>query len=116
MFNEMLDEHNGVRQAYRAVAKWVEQSSIELLNQRRADAEALFRRIGITFAVGHPDFWTQRGLAIRSYRADKFLAQVIETTCSSRGEDEVQYNVVGVGSSLLGTYLDDELQTPQLWF
>ncbi|MGI9522992.1 MAG: circularly permuted type 2 ATP-grasp protein [Hyphomicrobiaceae bacterium] len=51
MFNEMLDEHNDVRAAYRAVENWVEHYSIELLNQRRADAEALFRRIGITFAV-----------------------------------------------------------------
>jgi hypothetical protein len=74
------------------------------------------RGVAIQFNIGDPDLWIAKGLTPRSYRADKFLAEVIDTTDSSDGESVVGYNIVGVGSSLLGTYLGDELQTPQLWF
>jgi uncharacterized circularly permuted ATP-grasp superfamily protein len=49
-----FDEMNGdgtVREAYRAVADWLSGTDLETLRQRQAEAEAIFRRIGITFAV-----------------------------------------------------------------
>ena len=58
IFNEMK---NGAedRPEYRVVIDWLERNGIEALQARRAEAEALFRRIGITFAVygegGDPD-------------------------------------------------------------
>ena len=51
MFNEMYDDDGGVRPAYTDIAKWLDETGFELLAQRSEDAEALFRRIGITFAV-----------------------------------------------------------------
>ena len=46
----------GVRDAYVEVARWLAQSSQELLDTRRRQAELFFKRIGITFAVhGDPD-------------------------------------------------------------
>ena len=39
------------REVYARVARWLEQSPPELLSARREQAELLFRRIGITFAV-----------------------------------------------------------------
>ncbi|MCI5045932.1 MAG: circularly permuted type 2 ATP-grasp protein [Aquisalinus sp.] len=50
MFNEMGTKPN-VRSPYNVVSEWVEQTGIDLLQQRNAEAEALFRKIGITFAV-----------------------------------------------------------------
>jgi len=41
----------GVREPYRAVAEWLGAQRIEDLKQKRTEAEALFRRTGITFAV-----------------------------------------------------------------
>jgi uncharacterized circularly permuted ATP-grasp superfamily protein len=41
----------GVREPYRAVAEWLETQRIDDLKQKRTEAEALFRRTGITFAV-----------------------------------------------------------------
>ncbi|NHK28473.1 circularly permuted type 2 ATP-grasp protein [Parvularcula flava] len=41
----------GPRRPYRNVARWIEKTGIDLLNMRREEAEAIFRRIGITFAV-----------------------------------------------------------------
>ena len=51
MFNEMYDNGGGIRAPYRPVSGWIDRTGIDLLKQRNADAEALFRRIGITFAV-----------------------------------------------------------------
>ncbi|MGZ8409930.1 MAG: circularly permuted type 2 ATP-grasp protein [Hyphomicrobium sp.] len=41
----------GVREPYRAVAEWLETQKIDDLKKKRTEAEALFRRTGITFAV-----------------------------------------------------------------
>jgi uncharacterized circularly permuted ATP-grasp superfamily protein len=49
-FNEMFDGDR-VRPAYAQLVDWVERTSPDVLAQRKAEAEALFRRIGITFAV-----------------------------------------------------------------
>jgi len=50
-FYEMLDRNGGVRDCYAPVQHWVEQTGIGGLNRRLEEAEAIFRRIGITFAV-----------------------------------------------------------------
>lgn len=42
---------SAVRPAYAKLVEWVERTPIEVLAQKQAEAEALFRRIGITFAV-----------------------------------------------------------------
>ncbi len=49
-FNELYDGER-VRQAYEPIMAWVNQMSGDLLVQKRREIEALFRRIGITFAV-----------------------------------------------------------------
>ena len=50
-FDEMTREGGTARLPYRRLAKWLERAPPELLASRRAQAELLFRRIGITFAV-----------------------------------------------------------------
>ncbi|MCF8708215.1 circularly permuted type 2 ATP-grasp protein [Rhizorhapis sp. SPR117] len=50
-FYEMLDRNGAIRDCYAEVQSWVEQTGITGLNRRLAEAEAIFRRIGITFAV-----------------------------------------------------------------
>ncbi len=55
MFDEMygLDRTDGpdVRAVYENIARWVEETGIHDLQRRQAEAETLFRKIGITFAV-----------------------------------------------------------------
>jgi uncharacterized circularly permuted ATP-grasp superfamily protein len=57
-FNEMFDGGE-VRLPYAALGAWVEAMPAGLRSLKQAEAEALFRRIGITFAVygegGDPD-------------------------------------------------------------
>lgn len=50
-FFEMLDENKAVRDCYAQVQQWVEGTGIDGLNRKLEEAEAIFRRIGITFAV-----------------------------------------------------------------
>jgi uncharacterized circularly permuted ATP-grasp superfamily protein len=50
-FDEMRNEDGGVRPAYAAVEPFLSQLPREILENRQREAELLFRRIGITFAV-----------------------------------------------------------------
>ncbi len=50
-FYEMAADTGEVRAPYAPIARWIEESGITLLRKRSEEAEAIFRRIGITFAV-----------------------------------------------------------------
>jgi len=58
-FNEMSGTGDGIRVPYAQLQDWVQSMPAPLRNLKQAEAEALFRRIGITFAVygegGDPD-------------------------------------------------------------
>lgn len=51
VFDEMGGVEGDPRQIYAEVATWFRQASPDLIANRKAEAEAFFRRIGITFAV-----------------------------------------------------------------
>ncbi len=50
-FDEMNGANGALRPAYEALADWLKDMPPEALEYRRQEAELLFRRIGITFAV-----------------------------------------------------------------
>jgi len=97
-FNEMF--HAGaVRPPYAKLQDWVSAMPADLRNLKQAEAEALFRRIGITFAVygegGDPDrlipfdmfprvftaqewFRLERGIKQRARALNAFLADVYD--------------------------------------
>ena len=50
-FDEMKGSDGALRPAYRELSRWLGEISHDVLDQRRREAELLFRRIGITFAV-----------------------------------------------------------------
>lgn len=50
-FDEMYDQDLLCRPAYRRLEEWLASAPSGLLKERRLEAELLFRRIGITFAV-----------------------------------------------------------------
>src|SRR3569833_1599864 len=55
-FDEMRDADGTVRPAYRQLGEWLDSVPREVLQYRRTEAEFIFRRMGITFAVyGDPD-------------------------------------------------------------
>jgi uncharacterized circularly permuted ATP-grasp superfamily protein len=50
-FDESVDSKKGVRQVYAPYADWLAGKDFSQLAQKSRDAELLFRRVGITFAV-----------------------------------------------------------------
>src|SRR5512143_4346245 len=50
-FDEMKGHNGNVRPAYRELSRWLDEVPPDVLAYRRREAELLFRRIGITFAV-----------------------------------------------------------------
>ena len=50
-FDEMNGQTGELRQAYHELSAWLKETPPEALEYRRQEAELLFRRIGITFAV-----------------------------------------------------------------
>ena len=50
-FDEMGLGADAIRPVYRHIAKWLQETPPEILASRRAQAEYMFRRIGITFGV-----------------------------------------------------------------
>ena len=50
-YDEMRAPDGSVRSAYVALANWLERVPRDVLEYRRREAEYIFRRIGITFAV-----------------------------------------------------------------
>lgn len=50
-FDESFDSQQGVRQVYAPYAEWLGSKDFSQLAQKSRDAELLFRRVGITFAV-----------------------------------------------------------------
>src|SRR5271156_586788 len=56
MFDEMKSIEGAVRPAYTELSQWLGEIKPDVLDFRRREAELLFRRIGITFAVyGDPE-------------------------------------------------------------
>jgi uncharacterized circularly permuted ATP-grasp superfamily protein len=50
-FDEMYSDASTVRPHYREFGDWLGQQSAQVIEQKRAEAELIFRRVGITFAV-----------------------------------------------------------------
>ena len=59
-FDEMNGTGGGVREPYLSVHQWLQTQKIDDLKRKRGEAEALFRRTGITFAVYGDDAATER--------------------------------------------------------
>jgi uncharacterized circularly permuted ATP-grasp superfamily protein len=50
-FNEMYADNGEVRDIYESYTNWLKELPVGTLERRNAEAELLFRRLGITFAV-----------------------------------------------------------------
>lgn len=87
IFNEMM-LGGADRPEYQVVRDWIAQNGIAALQDRRAEAEALFRRIGITFAVygegGDPDRLIPFDMVPRIFNASEW--RVIESGSIQRAK------------------------------
>ena len=60
MFDEILDHKGNAREHYKPYLDWLKSRPAGYLNQKMAEADLLFRRIGITFAVYGEDEGAER--------------------------------------------------------
>ncbi len=56
----MFDEHGAPRQHYGTFHTWLGNQSQALMSLKRAEADLIFRRVGITFAVYGDDLGAER--------------------------------------------------------
>jgi len=59
-FDEMLDAAGKARPHYQIFHNWLKQQSDTLMGLKRAEADLIFRRVGITFAVYGDDMGSER--------------------------------------------------------
>jgi uncharacterized circularly permuted ATP-grasp superfamily protein len=59
-YNEMFDQHGAPRPHYGTFHSWLGDQSQALMTLKRAEAELIFRRVGITFAVYGDDLGAER--------------------------------------------------------
>ena len=50
-YNEMFADDGGVRPHYRAMHEWLQQQTPEIIAEKRRQADLMFHKVGITFAV-----------------------------------------------------------------
>lgn len=85
-FNEMYDAAGQCRPHYREFARWLADTPLQLLEQRRREADLLFHRAGITFTLYGDEQGTERLIPFdiipRSIKASEW--QVIERGCVQR--------------------------------
>ena len=114
-FDEMTGADGAVREAYALVKGWLDASPPDQLRARSREAELLFRRIGITFAVyGDQDAeeriipfdlvpriitgaeWQglSRGLEQRVRALNAFLGDIYSRGCCQKHANEFQYRLL----------------------
>jgi len=80
-YNEMYREDGGVRHHYEPYSRWLDGTAVEHLLQKQREADALYTRLGITFAVYGDESGVERakqiiadGLALKKLQAMKGAA------------------------------------------
>ncbi|QTH16739.1 circularly permuted type 2 ATP-grasp protein [Pseudomonas corrugata] len=85
-FDEMYDAKGDCRPHYQAFARWLADTPVELLDQRRREADLLFHRAGITFTLYGDEQGTERLIPFdiipRSIKASEW--QKVEQGCIQR--------------------------------
>lgn len=59
-FDEMFGSDGEIRPHYQDFSRWLEMQAPEKLQNKRAEADLIFRRVGITFAVYGEESGTER--------------------------------------------------------
>mgnify|MGYP003339428510 CR=1 FL=1 len=99
-FDEMVRPDGSVRPAYQKLADWLSQQSRGLMAKKQEEAEAIFRRLGITFAVYGDSASNERLIPfdliprIISAKEWRFLERGIELRCPSQragGEERGEF-------------------------
>ncbi len=113
MFNEMYAEDGSVRSPYGKVDEWIRSTGVDLLKLRQSEAEAIFRKIGITFAVygegGDPERLIPFDLIPRVFGASEWRRLSRGIKQRSRALNAFLYDVYHRGEILRAGVIPEEL-------
>ena len=113
MYNEMSAENGAVRGPYDKVAEWINATGIDRLKLRQSEAEAIFRKIGITFAVygegGDPERLIPFDLIPRVFGAAEWRKLSRGIKQRSRALNAFLYDVYHRGEILRAGVIPEEL-------
>ena len=76
-FDEMLDAAGKARPHYEIFHKWLKEQSDTLMGLKRAEADLIFRRVGITFAVYGDEHFDTKGRRTFKYSLGKPSRKVV---------------------------------------
>ncbi|HEY7798874.1 MAG TPA: circularly permuted type 2 ATP-grasp protein, partial [Hyphomonadaceae bacterium] len=113
MYNEMFAHDRSVRAPYEKVAEWIDGTGVDLLKLRQNEAEAIFRKIGITFAVygegGDPERLIPFDLIPRVFGASEWRKLSRGIKQRSRALNAFLYDVYHRGEILRAGVIPEEL-------
>jgi len=113
MYNEMFADDGSVRAPYAKVAAWINSTGVDLLKLRQSEAEAIFRKIGITFAVygegGDPERLIPFDLIPRVFGAAEWRRLERGIKQRSRALNAFLYDVYHRGEILRAGIIPEEL-------
>ena len=113
MYNEMFADDRSVRGPYEKVAEWINAAGVDLLKLRQSEAEAIFRKIGITFAVygegGDPERLIPFDLIPRVFGASEWRRLSRGIKQRSRALNAFLYDVYHRGEILRAGIIPEEL-------
>jgi uncharacterized circularly permuted ATP-grasp superfamily protein len=112
MYNEMSDA-DAIRPPYEKVAEWIQGAGVDFLKLRQTEAEAIFRKIGITFAVygegGDPERLIPFDLIPRVFGASEWRRLSRGIKQRSRALNAFLYDVYHRGEILRAGIVPEEL-------
>lgn len=113
MYDEMYGSQGAVRAPYERVADWISAAGVDLLKLRQSEAEAIFRRIGITFAVygegGDPERLIPFDLIPRVFGASEWRRLSRGIKQRSRALNAFLFDVYHRGEILRAGVIPEEL-------
>ena len=84
-YNEMLRDDGNPRRHYGAYAQWLAAATSERLAAKRLEADALFHRLGITFAVYGEENGPERLMFEKSAQSVATLVDACKTIAPNLG-------------------------------
>jgi len=103
IFDEMHTEAGGVRPHYQAYAEWLAETPADSIVEKRNEADTLFRRAGITFAVYGDETGTERLIPF------DIVPRIIPSPEWERLQQGLRQRVTALNAFLHDVYHDQEI-------
>jgi uncharacterized circularly permuted ATP-grasp superfamily protein len=103
IFDEMHTEAGGVRPHYQAYAEWLAETPPDSIVEKRNEADTLFRRAGITFAVYGDETGTERLIPF------DIVPRIIPSPEWERLQQGLRQRVTALNAFLHDVYHDQEI-------